>query len=121
MDESRVAKRARGAIVAGTLAAKSPKLVLLVVGLVCLATEMSSATWLVRDFETPNASTRIARHLVETGEYGTPGAMSLRAFQLPGEPFYLAAGLRILPVPQQRYLHLPIALLLVVSIAAAGF
>ncbi len=101
------------------------------VAVTCLAVQIASATFGRQTFDTPNASTAIARHLVERGEYavrawyrpldaGPADAHLLRAFQLPGEPLYLAAGLALIPAPLQRYLHVPIAVLFVTAVAAVA-
>jgi hypothetical protein len=83
-----------------------------------------SAVLLVQSTETPNASTAIARNLVQTGEYvlvgGSEGASApvpRRAFQLPGEPLYLAGGFVVTPAPLQRFLHIPVTTLLVAALA----
>lgn len=98
---------------------------------VTLVVQCLSATFVAKDLTTPNASTLIARALVARGEFSVPAwhrlrgpdgdvpAEPLRAFQLPGEPLYLAAGFR-LPAVLWRYLHVPVTVLLVSSIAAVG-
>jgi hypothetical protein len=103
---------------------------------VCLLIQVASATFLVRDVESPNAATRIARTLAAGEGYAIaplPGGRDplsvadppRRAYHLPGEPLYLALGLRVLPGSLHRYLHVPIAMILIVAItvvalAAAG-
>ena len=98
-----------------------------IVGAVCLLVQLVSATFFVRDFTTPNASTAIARNLIATGRYeliggpeGSRAPTPRRAFQLPGEPLYLAAGFLLLPAPLQRYLHLPVTLLFVMAVTAVA-
>jgi hypothetical protein len=106
--------------------------VLVVVGAWCLAWQLASV-WLLRPPPgTPNASTVLARTLVDTGEYAVhawptidpadPAAPEapLRAYLLPGEPLLLAAAFRWLPESAWPYLHVPVTVLLVVAIAAAG-
>jgi hypothetical protein len=105
---------------------------LVTVALACMALQIASATLLTRDLETPNASTEIARSLVEHGRYGIaawhrlrgPDAVvppePLKAFQLPGEPLYLALGFRSLPEAAWRYLHVPITIAFVTAVAAVG-
>ena len=96
----------------------------------CLALQLASATWLVKDFDTPNASTSVARSLAAGGRYAVAiGARlwgpssprageSLRYFVLPGEPLYLAASFKALPEPLHRYIHLPVTALLIASVTA---
>jgi hypothetical protein len=103
------------------------------VATICVAGQVLSATFWQRSLETPNASTQIARNLATAGRFGVQAwhrlrgpngvvpAEPLRAFQLPGEPLYLAAGFRVLPESLWPYLHLPVTLLLVTSIAVVGF
>lgn len=95
-----------------------------------VASQAASATWLVSDFETPNASTQAARSLASTGRYATgggerlwgPNAPStdepLRFFVLPGEPLYLAAAFETVPPRLLRFVHLPVTTLLLFSVAA---
>ena len=104
-----------------------------VVALCALALQLISASVRTRSFETPNRATDIARNLAERGEYAaamwrtTPDATGrvvgapLRAYILPGEPLYLAAGFRWLPASLHRYLHVPVTVLLVLATAAMGF
>ena len=91
--------------------------VLAVILATCAAVQVLSATWVVRDFTTPNVSREIAEHFVATGEYAVGGA---RAYQLPAEPLLIAAGLH-LPSALRRYLHLPVVLLFVGSVTATAF
>lgn len=96
----------------------------------CVALQLASATWLVSDFDTPNASTSVARSLATGGRYAVAvGARlwgpssphtrdSLRYFVLPGEPLYLAASFKVLPEPLHRYIHLPVTALLIASVTA---
>lgn len=92
------------------------------------ALQFGSARLLVRDFNTPNASTDVARSLVATGHYSVPMGMRLwgldaeraaeplRYYVLPGEPLYLAAAFRFLPTALHPYIHIPVALLLLASV-----
>jgi lipopolysaccharide/colanic/teichoic acid biosynthesis glycosyltransferase len=91
---------------------------LLIVAAMCLLVQTLSATLQARSLETPNTSAWIARTIVEDGRFAS-GA--LRAYHLPGEPLYLAAGFAVLPESFQRYLHVPVVVLLATSIAAVGF
>ena len=91
---------------------------LLIVAAVCLLVQTSSATLQARSLETPNTSAWIARTIVEDGKFAS-GA--LRAYHLPGEPLYLAAGFAVLPESLHRYLHVPVVVLFATSIAAVGF
>src|SRR5262245_6751213 len=82
---------------------------LTLVGVLACGLQTISATLQQRSFETPNTSTETAETLVRSGEYALgplsefPG--SPRAYQLPGEPLYLAAGFLLLPPAAWRYLH----------------
>jgi hypothetical protein len=92
--------------------------------------QIVSATWLVSDFDTPNASTTVARSLATGGRYAvtvggrlwgpsSPHASDpLRYFVLPGEPLYLAASFKLLPEPLHRYIHLPVTALLIACVTA---
>lgn len=106
------------------------------VALVALLTALlqtAGATWLVSDYASPNFADGIARELVTRGDYavdvwypileGPPPAKSwrLRAFQLPAEPLYLAAGFRFLPAGAHPYLHVPVTTALVTAIAFVAF
>ena len=91
---------------------------LLIVAAVCLLVQSLSATVQGRSLETPNTSAWIARTIVEDGKFAS-GA--LRAYHLPGEPLYLAAGFAVLPESLHRYLHVPVVVLFATSIAAVGF
>jgi hypothetical protein len=88
----------------------------------CAILQTVSATFFVRNFETPNVSTRIATNLAAGRGYVVWTAVEpeviaahgpLRAYQLPGEPLYLAAGFKLLPRTWHRYLHVPVTVLLV--------
>jgi hypothetical protein len=103
---------------------------LVLVGAVALSLQLLSAGCVVEEFETPNTSTRIARHLAAHGEFAIrTGAASpndsplavLRAYQLPGEPLLQAAAFTWLPAPAWRYLHTPIVVVFVLGIAFAGW
>jgi lipopolysaccharide/colanic/teichoic acid biosynthesis glycosyltransferase len=84
----------------------------------CLLIQLTSATWPSRSFETPNESTAIARTLVQDGVFASGEA---RAYQLPGEPLYLAAGMRLMPSALWPYLHVPVAVAFVAAVAIIGF
>jgi hypothetical protein len=97
-----------------------------------LALQLVSATFLVRDVSSPNAATVIAMAVVQRGEFAvhawprtarTPAGDEepLRAYHLPAEPLLIAAGIRLLPAGLTRYLHVPVTVLLVTSIAAVAF
>jgi hypothetical protein len=91
--------------------------VLLIVLTSCLAVQIVSATVQRRSFETPNSATMIARSMVAKGEFEVAG---LRAWQLPAEPLYLAAGLAALPDALWRYLHVPVVVAFVAAITVAA-
>jgi len=86
--------------------------------------QIVSATFLTKDFSTPNASVSIAHHIASGGEFwgGNPERLwghyahgeRLRMFNLPGEPLLLAAAFRALPAWALRYLHVPFTVLLIV-------
>jgi hypothetical protein len=96
----------------------------------CIALQIWSATWLVKDFDTPNASTIVARSLVARGRYAvafggrlwgptSPHARdSLSYYVLPGEPLYLAASFKIVPERLHPYIHLPVTMLLLAAVTA---
>ena len=84
----------------------------------CLVLQVVSATLRPQGFETPNTATWTARTLVERGEFASG---NFRAYHLPVEPLYLAAGFTMLPAGGWRYLHVPVAVLLVAAIAAVAF
>jgi len=96
-----------------------PLRVLAFVAVACGVIQIGSAACVVRDFETPNASAAIGRSLALGHGYRYPANGAL-AYHLPGEPLYLAAAFRVLPERAWRYIHVPVTLLLVTSIAAAG-
>jgi hypothetical protein len=99
----------------------------------CLVLQILSATFFPRDLQTPNSSTQIAHALASEGRFAVdawhrlrgPNApipdQPLRAFQLPGEPLYLAAGFTAVPRVAWRYLHVPVTVALVTAIAAVAF
>ena len=99
---------------------QSGRTTLLVVGgvaAVCLLLQVMSATVRQQEFETPNTATWIARTLAQSGEFSSGDR---RAYHLPVEPLYLAAGFTMLPPGAWRYLHVPVAVLLVAAIAFVG-
>lgn len=100
---------------------------------VCLFVQITSATLIVRDLESPNAATRIARTLVSGGGFAIAPAATpddtpvpavrpqpRRAYQLPGEPVYLAVAFRLLPSACEPYLHVPVTLTLILAITAVA-
>ena len=107
--------------------------VLALIAACALLIQIVSATLLVSEFETPNASTRLAENLVQHGHYAVSdwtvlrGSAAigtgdvLRAYHLPGEPLYLAAGFLTAPENARRYLHVPVTVLLVTMIATVAF
>lgn len=110
----------------------SARPVIWLIVLLALLTQALSATFLVTEFFTPNASTAIARQFAATGEMRTelfwvrlrgpypPPAGPLRMFHLPGEPLYLAGGFRLLPTAAERYLHVPVTVLLIAASCAVA-
>ena len=96
----------------------------------CIALQIASATWLVNDFDTPNASTIVARSLVERGRYAvafggrlwgpsSPHARdSLRFYVLPGEPLFLATSFKVVPERLHSFIHVPVTALLIAAVAA---
>ena len=99
---------------------QSGRTTLLVVGgvaAVCLVLQGMSATARQQGFETPNTATWIARTLAQSGEFSSGDR---RAYHLPVEPLYLAAGFTMLPPGAWRYLHVPVTVLLVAAIAFVG-
>jgi hypothetical protein len=100
------------------------------IAFLCITLQIASATWLVKDFDTPNASTIVARSLVARGRYAvafgerlwgpsSPQARdSLSYFVLPGEPLYLAASFEIVPERLHPYIHLPVTMLLLAAVSA---
>lgn len=107
--------------------------VFLIAGLMCAAIQIVSASASSRSLESPNLSTSIAERLAASSVYGTTAwavlrgphapapAEMLRAYQLPGEALYLAAGFRWLPAWSWRWLQVPIVVLLVLCVGAAAF
>ena len=104
---------------------------LLFVGAVACVTQIASARWVVPTFETPNAGREIAERIARGGPYeaayggrlwGPNAALKPRprAYLLPAEPLYLAAILRAAAPPFRRYAHVPVTVLLIVSVAGAA-
>jgi hypothetical protein len=93
-----------------------------------------SARWLVGRYVEPNAAPWLGRWLAMSGRLelnewnrlkGTTvaGDPTLRAFELPGEPLWVAAGTRVgesIGVDVWDYWNVPVAALLIVSIAAVA-
>ncbi|HSY81354.1 MAG TPA: hypothetical protein VK807_06315 [Gemmatimonadaceae bacterium] len=107
---------------------------LLTVWLFALVTQTVSVRWLVGHYVEPNAAPYVGRMLAATGRLeltdwsrlkgGTrPSDPPLRAFELPLEPLWVAAGTRTggrVGVNVWDYWNVPVAALLIVSIAAVG-
>jgi hypothetical protein len=107
---------------------------LITVWLFALVTQAASVRWLVGKYVEPNAAPYVGRMLAATGHIeltdwsrlkgGTrPSDPPLRAFELPGEPLWVAAGTRTgmsLGINVWDYWNVPVAALLIVSIAAVG-
>lgn len=103
----------------------SPLNVPLLATLVFLVTQAISAVWVAKSLEPPNAAGLIARQLAHSGEfscpvcgtrlYGRGGGIdtTVRMFQLPALPLYLAAAFRYAPEALLRFLQLPFNALLV--------
>jgi len=83
----------------------------------CLVLQVVSASVQQRSFDTPNSASMIARSLAERGEFNVVGR---RAFQLPAEPLYLAAGFVSVPEQLWPYLHVPIAVVLVAAVTVTA-
>jgi hypothetical protein len=101
------------------------------VAAVALTTQVVSAAWIVKPYPMPNASLIIAYNVASTGRYeggswarlkGTvvPSDPPLRSYHLPGEPLYLAAGLVLGRPFFFQYWHVPVAMLLIVVVAATA-
>ncbi len=97
----------------------------------CLATQLVSATMVVRTFDSPNTASLIASSLSGTGRYELPvwyrpigpvgaAAAPARAYHLPGEVLYLALAFQYLPAAWWPYLHVPVTVLLVVAVTATA-
>jgi hypothetical protein len=101
-----------------------------VVAGLCLVVQLITATWFVPSFNTPNFSTEIAASLLATGRLeggqtkvrgpSVPNS-AYRRYHLPVEPLYLAGALRFLPPRLHRYIHVPVTVLLVTSVAYVAF
>lgn len=89
-----------------------------------------SVRWLVGRYVEPNAAPYVGRMLAATGrleltDWGRlkgetrPQDPPLRAFELPGEPLWIAAGMRVSP-DVFDYWNVPVAALFVVSVAAVA-
>jgi len=113
---------------AGTAARKAPLTtvrILAIIATLSIATQVASANWLVHVFRTPNASALIAKNWLSTGAYwgGSErmwgkgnGDHVVRAFQLPGEPLFLAAMFKVLPEYLHKYVHVPIMAMLICAL-----
>ncbi len=103
---------------------------LLAAVVLCTVVQLASASFWVRQFDSPNTATAIARNLSARGRYegGSPRIWRpysepsdrFQWFQLPGEPLYLAGVWRLLPEPLHRYAHVPVTALLVASVASVA-
>jgi hypothetical protein len=91
--------------------------VLGIVAAACLSLQVASASVQQRSFETPNSASLIARSLVADGEFQIVGR---RAWQLPAEPLFLAAGFSVLPASLWPYLHVPVTTALVMAVTIAA-
>jgi hypothetical protein len=91
---------------------------------------VASVRWLIGHYVEPNAAPYVGRMLAATGRLeltdwsrlkGTtrPQDPPLRAFELPGEPLWVAAGTRT-GIDVRDYWNVPVAALLIVSIAAVA-
>ena len=89
--------------------------VIVIVAAMGAVVQLASATVQRRDLRTMH--TVVARNLVEDGRLSVAG---WRAYVLPGEAMYLAAGFGLLPEALWRYLHVPVAVLLVTAVAAVA-
>ena len=106
--------------------------VLWIVAGLALVTQVGSATLTRRPLDTPNLSTAIARQLVQTGHFAVPAEYrvrapdggpprgDVRAYQLPGEPLFLATAFHVLPEAAWRYTHVPVTVLFVVAVAGVA-
>jgi len=106
----------------------SPLSVPVLMAVLFLIAQMVSAIWIVKDFEPPNASGLIARNLATTGNFAceicgtrlfgrrSPVDKTVRMFQLPGEPLYLAACFRYVPASLLRFVQLPFNALLIFAL-----
>lgn len=92
----------------------------------CALLQLLCATYWVPGFESPNTSAITARRLAADGQYVMfnqrfwgPNAPpdSLRRYELPGGPLFLAAGFRLLPEPLWRFIYVPVTVSMVVSVA----
>jgi hypothetical protein len=87
------------------------------ISVLCAVVQIASATVQQRTFESPNMAAEMARSLAERGTFEVAGR---RAYQLPGESWYLALGFAVLPDHLHRYLHVPVTVVLVTAIAAVA-
>jgi hypothetical protein len=101
------------------------------VSALAFAVQLAAATWWLKPYVMPNMSLVIAYNVAASGRYeggswarlkGTilPSDPPLRSYHLPGEPLYLAAGLALRRPAIFAYWHVPVAVLLVFSIAASA-
>ncbi len=97
------------------------------VAIFCAIIQIVSATWIVESFDSPNAANEIAVTMLETGKYqggnwqrlkgpeiGNVDS-ELRYFHLPVEPLLLTMAFRVLPPGFHPYIHVPIAVVLVIA------
>jgi len=94
---------------------------LAIIATLSVATQVAAANWWVHVYKTPNASSLIAKNWLASGVYwggsermwaSGQGAHIVRAFQLPGEPLFLAAAFGVLPESAHKYVHVPVIALL---------
>jgi hypothetical protein len=96
-----------------------------------IVTQIVSVRWLVGSYVEPNAAPYLGRMLAAWGRLELidwarlkgltrPQDPPLRAFELPGEPTWVAAGTRA-HLSVFDYWNVPVAALLIVSIAAVAF
>lgn len=107
---------------------QGPALLLL---MIALFIQIISATFFVANSSSPNPSAGIAKNIVEKKSYEIFYAnrlmQSLRDsrtwfyFHLPGEPLFLSLCFRFFPSRALPYVHIPIVLTLILSIATVGF
>jgi hypothetical protein len=103
---------------------------LLTVWLFALVTQAASVRWIVGSYVEPSVAPLLGRTLAATGRLELPDWSRfkgetrwtdppLRAFELPGEPLWIAAGAKT-GLDVWDYWNIPIAALLVVSVAAVA-
>lgn len=101
------------------------RMAILVAALAVISQLLSAS--LVESTVSPNASYRLAQSLANDGSYEIEAwhrmvgdneeNKQLKMWHLPGEPLYLAVGMKVLPQPMMRYLHVPVTAALIVAVA----